>query len=365
MKTAIVTTTINVPLLLSDYAKNTKEHGHANVAFIVIGDLKTPPATKDFCEKLERKSGYETLFLDVGRQKEYLKRYPELEKFLPYNSIQRRNIGILLAYENGAEKIITIDDDNFLVNGDFIGQHSIVGESMTADTLTSSSGWLNVCAFLKEKNGNAFFPRGYPMKERKNKGDIAHKRIKKTVAVNAGLWLGDPDIDAVTRIVLAPETEAYTRQENFFLDIGTWSPFNSQNTALARDVASAYFLSPHIGRYDDIWASYVVRKISDHLNEFISYGFPLAKQKRNEHNLIGDLEKEINGMRMTDAFCKTLRELPLKETSYKECFAELSRNLPDKLRQDKNFSESDVAMLKNFCEGLKVWNQTIDRVNAK
>jgi hypothetical protein len=37
---------------------------------------------------------------------------------------------------------------------------------------------------------------------------------------------------------------------------GTWCPFNSQNTALHRDLIPAYVLSPLIGRMDDIWARY-------------------------------------------------------------------------------------------------------------
>ncbi len=37
------------------------------------------------------------------------------------------------------------------------------------------------------------------------------------------------------------------------------SPFNSQNTFLAGDVLEDYFLYPHVGRMDDIWAAYYVQ----------------------------------------------------------------------------------------------------------
>ena len=43
---------------------------------------------------------------------------------------------------------------------------------------------------------------------------------------------------------------------------GTWSPFNSQNTALSAKIIPAYPLSPKVGRYDDIWASYVIYRIA-------------------------------------------------------------------------------------------------------
>lgn len=42
MRGAIVLTTINVPNLLEDYAKNLRNFGHSDVGFIVIGDRRTP-----------------------------------------------------------------------------------------------------------------------------------------------------------------------------------------------------------------------------------------------------------------------------------------------------------------------------------
>ena len=104
MKTAIVTTTIFVPKLLDDYAKNIRRYKH-DAFFVVIGDKKTPKATKTFCKGIEKKYKVETRYLDIPAQLRYLKRYPELNKHLLYNSIQRRNIGILLAYEMGADSV--------------------------------------------------------------------------------------------------------------------------------------------------------------------------------------------------------------------------------------------------------------------
>jgi hypothetical protein len=51
----------------------------------------------------------------------------------------------------------------------------------------------------------------------------------------------------------------YTRESSYVMANGTWCPFNSQNTALHRDLIPAYVLSPLIGRMDDIWARHVPR----------------------------------------------------------------------------------------------------------
>lgn len=98
------------------------------------------------------------------------------------------------------------------------------------------------------------------------------------VAVSAGMWLGDPDIDAMARLCLMLNATSYTRTDSYVLSPSTWSPFNSQNTAVLREVIPAYFMSWCVGRYDDIWPSYVVRRICDHLQQSVSYGLPVVHQ---------------------------------------------------------------------------------------
>src|SRR5436305_1270417 len=134
MKTAIVTTTIHVPRLLQKYAENASFYGHRDLEFVVIGDRKTPPEAKDFCGAL-RPYGCE--YLDIEDQRAYLDRFPQLWKHLRFDSIQRRNIGLVKAYENGADVIITIDDDNLSLNQDFIGLHGIVGRRQELPCLES------------------------------------------------------------------------------------------------------------------------------------------------------------------------------------------------------------------------------------
>src|SRR5271154_2469189 len=106
MKVSIVTTTIHQPDFLLAYLENTKRHNH-DVEFIVIGDVKTPRTASEFCSKIER-----CLFMGINEQEKYLKRFPRLREHLPFSSISRQNIGRLLAYENEADIIIMLDDDN-------------------------------------------------------------------------------------------------------------------------------------------------------------------------------------------------------------------------------------------------------------
>ena len=94
MKKFIITTTINSPTEAIIKFDNLNEWH-----LIVVGDKKTPI---DY-------SLQNGLYISPKDQEEYFK---DLSDCIGWNCIQRRNFGLLKAYELGAEIIATIDDDN-------------------------------------------------------------------------------------------------------------------------------------------------------------------------------------------------------------------------------------------------------------
>jgi Reversibly glycosylated polypeptide len=365
MRIAIVTTTINIPVLLRAYAENACYYGHSDVDFIVIGDRKSPPETADFCQTIPH---YPCHYLDIPAQKDYLGRFPDLWTHLRFDSIQRRNIGILLAYQRGAEVVITIDDDNFVMQQDFVGIHGAVGSVREMNSLGSTSGWFDVCSFFDVDDGVRFYHRGYPWKMRWTEQShfVASSRLTRRIAVNAGLWLDNPDIDALTRMDRQPVVRGLhlPNGENFALHRGTWSPFNSQNTALLREAIPAYFLSPYIGRYDDIWASYIISRIADHMNDAIVFGSPVVRQDRNPHNLWKDLDVERNGMIMTDDFCAALRSIPLTGKTYHDCFGELIHGLTTTWAEGPEWTDSQKEWRSRLLEGMSIWHSVFHAASA-
>jgi hypothetical protein len=366
LKVTIVTTTINIPALLIQYARNARGYGHSELDFIVIGDRKSPPETADFCKSVPH---YPCVYLDIPAQQQYLKRFPELWNHLRFDSIQRRNIGILMAYENGADVMITIDDDNFVMDQDFVGLHSVVGSSPDLLAYGSTSGWFNVCSCLATDHDVPFYHRGFPQKMRwlENGHVTSSSRLKHRVAVNAGLWLDDPDIDALARMDRPIVVRGFNSQwpgTNFALSPGTWSPFNSQNTALMRDAIPAYFLSPYNGRYDDIWGSYILTRIAGHLDDVVSFGEPLVRQERNPHDLWKDLDMERNGMIMTDDFCAALRSISLQGQTYHECFGEILAVLTQAWTPGPAWNESQREWRNKLVEGLVLWHAVFEQLGA-
>jgi hypothetical protein len=128
-----------------------------------------------------------------------------------------------------------------------------------------------------------------------------------------------------------------------------------------RDALPAYFLSPYTGRYDDIWASYVLTRIAEHLDHAVCFGEPLVRQERNPHDLWKDLDMERNGMIMTDDFCAALRSIPLKCDTYHDCFGEVAAALEEAWPVGANWAESQKEWRSRLIEGMGIWNSVFSQ----
>jgi hypothetical protein len=346
MKTTIVTTTINVPAFLTGYVNNIQHYNRKGVDFVVIGDTKTPIETVAFCKSIPQ-----CVYLDVPAQIDYMCRFSELMRHMPFNSVERRNIGMLWAYEKGADLIITLDDDNLSTSQDAVGLHQMAGTYTPLLTYGSSSGWFNVCSFLKEENDIEFYHRGYSQNNRWDKtAFITSQYESNRIIVNAGFWLDDPDVDAITRLERKPVVTGYEPGFPGTIAVapGTWTPFDCQNTALVREVIPAYFLSPYIGRHSDILASYVIARLAQHFGDAIAFGNPLVLHSRQPHNLWKDLDIEREGMHITDEFCDALKGINLNAKTYHEGFGQIVAGLQ---------SWANHSTKRKILDGMELWHR--------
>lgn len=273
---------------------------------VVVGDMKTPHHEYDLPG---------VTYLHPQKQATI---DPELSNLIGWNCIQRRNMGFVYALQQGAEIVATVDDDN-----------------------DPKSNWGNVLPGeidVKQVNpiGLAFDPlyhhknvwhRGLPAE------CIATRRIVSTndggkvkAGVVASLWNGDPDIDALCRLQ-HPDVVEFAEMTPY---IGTKpAPFNSQNTILTADALRDYFCFPGIGRYDDIYASYVCQAYGHK----VVFTGPTVTQKRAGHDLLKDFEAEVYGYLNCGRFVSALsqnteawRSLPAQAVESFERYREL-RNL--------------------------------------
>ncbi len=278
MRTALITTTINVPKVLDLY----RAHG-SEVEIFVAADEKTPQLVEEFCGS--KAINYLTL-----SSQDYL--YPELSRLIGRNTIARRNIALLEALKWGAEIIVTVDDDNIPIASDYFDQFEIaLATPFSGVQVRGISHWFDVGNFLDPPSPH----RGFPL-ETLNAYEVEYA-VDAKVGVAAGICLGDPDIAAFTRLARHPTVYRGSQ----LLDAGvvvspdTWTVFNSQNTAFLRELAPCFLMLPQIGRYDDIFASIVAQKIMYDRGLQVHFGKPYVWQQRNPHNLVSDLKKELWG----------------------------------------------------------------------
>jgi hypothetical protein len=356
----LITTTINKPILLEEYIRDALLYKQNLVEVIVAGDKKTPISTISYCKYLEKKYSILCTYLSPNDQINFLKKYKSLKNFIPWNCIQRRNVGLLKFYENRSDIAILIDDDNFILTKNYFSHHSHLGDKIKIKVINSKNGWWNVCEMLEDTKKINFYHRGYPLskrwstKEKNKKINFLNARV----VVNAGLWFGDPDVDALTRLFYPIEVKkkSFLFHNQTASSIKNFNPFNSQNTSILRELIPSYFLFPYIGRFDDIWASYIIKKIANVKNDYITYGEPIVFQKRNPHDYFKDFEDEKFGLINNDCFIDILQNVKLKkELTYAESYEKIFKFFN---KNADNFLRKHGLPLKSYnkiIEGMSRW----------
>jgi hypothetical protein len=363
MKYAMVLTTINIPHLLEDYAKNflTYHHEH-EVEIIVIGDLKTPKETEDLMQKI-RDMGVKAEYVDIPKQEAWLSKFPDLKKIIPYNSDNRRNIGYLMAAERGSETIIAVDDDNYVeIRDDYLLSHAMVGQIQEFDATSDESNWFNICSMLSFNPERTVYPRGYPYAKRFKDGKSKTRKVKGNIVINEGLWLQDPDIDSVTRLTENVQAVKLIK-DNVVLDHGTFSPINTQNTAFSRSILPCFYFvlmggsinGLVIERYGDIWAGLFAKKIIDHMGDYVRFGNPVAFHKRNTHNLLKDLQWEFWAITFTEKLAPFIESVSLSKKTYGECYVELAEKLDEFVKSSSDINEEAKQYFKQVTSAMKIW----------
>ena len=107
---AVVLTTIYESDILEKYFENFQKFGHLDeVSVIVIPDRKTPESVYTQSFSLSKR-GLKVTCPSLEEQETFLKKLGGFSKLGPYNSDNRRNVGFLLALEQGVDFLISIDD---------------------------------------------------------------------------------------------------------------------------------------------------------------------------------------------------------------------------------------------------------------
>jgi hypothetical protein len=376
-RASLVLTSIFDPTILEDYYRNFEASGVLDqVEVILIPDRKSPESTWTRCRDITRR-GLKALCPTLDEQEVFLARLGLPAEFVPFNSDNRRNVGYLMALERGCDFVISIDDDNYPLEGvDVFHEHAVVCCGRESHLVVeSSTGFLNICDLLEfEAPAQTPYARGFPFYARHKKEISESSNQSGEIHINAGLWLGDPDIEAISWLVSAPRVTGFGNTSRV-LGKKTWSPINTQNTALRRDVMAAYYYvrmgypiaGCEIDRYGDIFAGYFAEACVKHLGGLIRVGTPVAEHRRNAHNHIRDATAEWGGILVLEELLPWLREVKLSGCTYSEAYRCLSVELQQAAERIRgsNWSEAARGFLHRTAYHMRLWAGACERINGE
>jgi Reversibly glycosylated polypeptide len=341
MKTALITTTINVPHVLSLYRTH-----DPYVRFFVATDEKTPPEAWAFLEQL-----YNTELV-YGAAGSYA-----CEQLIGWNTIARRNIALLEALKWGAELIVSIDDDNIPIEQSYFWSFvRVLASGYQHDGIKVGSGWFDPGSLQFPSDGiDPVCQRGFPQSQRLGRATFSAVTGVK-IGVAQGMVLGDSDMPAVDRI---SRQYPAVHQVSELLRAGivtdpreTWAPLNSQNIAFVRELAPCFLMVPSYDRFDDIYAGLVAQRVMREFAYFVHFGQPFVWQQRNPHDLLKDLAAEQWGAEHILDFTVWLNGF-LGQTSVTGFMRVLFTNLPSWMPERGKLQELGLAWCSDCDEVMK------------
>lgn len=290
MRTALVITSIHAPN--PALAALTQGCAAKGWDFIIAGDAKSPA---DF-----HLDGCRFLTLDAQRASGF-----RLGTLAPIGSYTRKNLGYLEAMRAGAEVIVETDDDNHPLAA-FWNDRT---RQVSCRPVTGER-WVNACSYFAS---SFIYPRGMPLPVAREPVPQAAPPEVRDCPVQQGLADGDPDVDAVYRMLFPLPFHFDIDEGPVLLEPGTWCPFNSQNTTFFREAFPLLYLPANCSfRMTDIWRSFVAQRVLAALSSGVLFHAPTVVQHRNDHDLHRDFLDEIPGYSHNEAIRRTLGALDLR-----------------------------------------------------
>lgn len=189
-----------------------------------------------------------------------------------------RNLGFAQAYKDGADVIISLDDD-VLPDGDTIQDHLNI---------------LNTKQPISYMNSvDDIYMRGFPY----------WARQEAEVVFSHGLWNNVYDFDASTQLVLGEKTPQHRKMP---VPKGILMPVCVMNVAFKREVLPYYYQAPMFGdinRFADIWSGWEVKKYIDENNLAMVNGYAKVNHNRASNPFV-NLVKEARGVGMNEEYGK-------------------------------------------------------------
>lgn len=232
-----------------------------------------------------------------------------------------RNFGYYKSWKEGAEIMITLDDDCYPARRTPYLLRTFVANLAKP----ASAEWFNTLSG-RVMNHQGLYPRGFPYRSREEKVVLCH-----------GLWQHVPDFDGKTQSEMPDVRVDIVDIEAAPVPRGVFFPMCGMNVAVKRELLPAFYF-PLMGqdvsgkpwgvhRFGDIWAGIFVKKIIDHLRMVAITGQPVIHHDRAS-NAARNMELEAAGLETNEELYRRVESITLSGKSVGNCYAELAEKLP-------------------------------------
>jgi hypothetical protein len=289
------------------------------------------------------------------------------EKFLsviPERAHAETSFGFLVAYEEGADFIIELDDDVFM-KGLIEGHRSNLFEE-TGETVSSRSRWYNTLDAIALSERGSFFPRGHPYSPETRVEDYKWSKTSSKCVLNMGHWVDNPDFDALT-ILYYGGLDGRCRikgtklkRDKVIVGKGTYFAVCSMNAAFVPKVLPAFYQlymnTMGIDRFDDIWSGIFLKRVADHLGDKVCLGTPVGVHDKRPRSVFKDLKKEMDGMVMNETVWQMING-DIGGSSYSDAYLSLIGLL--EAGAGKLANENYKHFLKLQGEKMRLWIEVV------
>lgn len=373
MKLYVVTASIrkldNLKLLLQKF--NNEEPKKSNIDVIVVDEIDNP------IRKYNRRimSAFDnTRFFGKKERAEWLKSrfgvaFKKYENVIPERCHAETSFGFIVAYEEGADVVIELDDDVAINESHDIGQHLFNLVSNNGATVFAKTKWYNTMENLILNRKEQVFPRGHPYDSKCRQEEYQWVGSSSTSVLNMGLWAGEPDLDALTLIYHGGLDGSChlkgigLKREKVIVGKGTYFAVCSMNTSFLSKIIPAFYQlymnQLGIDRFDDIWSGIFLKKIADYMHDNVSIGAPVLTHKKVPRDSFSDLRKEMEGLDLNERLWRVVDGMSLSGNSYFDAYVSLTQSLsiaiPSlcKSKTQQDFLEMQV-------EKMQMWASLLD-----
>lgn len=228
-----------------------------------------------------------------------------------------KSYGVWLASQRSCDMIIILDDDCYKT-GNAVPGGFVEGHWQVFQTGVETERWVNTITGLKA--------RGLPY------NNLSNRIIP---VLNHGLWLDNPDVDAVTQLTQLSKEKYDNAEINIAWKIiprGSYFPMCGMNVAFLPKMAPLMYFGLQgqlwgYDRFDDIWCGIFMKKVCDHLGMYISSGHPVVRHAKAS-NMWRNLEKEAPGLEVNETLWEQVDSVQLTSSNVAGAYKELGEKLP-------------------------------------